>query len=481
MNLKYLFPVLILIFSLPFLSSCEDETTTIGSVISSGEVDITIETIPYELNASAVRIETFDSKTGNLMIGNIYHENYGTLDCSFITKLMCATSLNLPKEITDLDDITERVDSCKLIMGAQRNDIIGDSLAPQQLTVYKLIKELPSSSTINNSFDISDYYNPSNPFAVKNYTVSAIAGTDSTFYNNSYVDITVDLPLEFGKEIFKAYQDTPQIFEWPQTMAKDFLPGLYFKSTFGNGCVANISTIYVGVFYYTEEEKKETNEDGETTTEIVHKSNLAVPFTVSPEVLSSNNITYSPSRNIIDKNTVITDGEVVVTTPGGYIAEFEFPAYDLIERFNEKEVHLSIVNDMILSIPAEPFDKDSGIGMAPNLLLIKQTDYEEFFAKNKIPDNLSSFTGVYDPAEGEYVFASMRNYFINLLNQKVISPEDIEFVLVPVEIETETTNNYYSETTYVTKCVPFTSKPTMTLLKTNKAEIVFSFSTQMIN
>lgn len=456
------------------LTACEEDTTTIGSVISGGEVDITLDTFYFDLNAKAVRIESFDSKTGNLMVGNIETEEYGNLACSFVTRLMCAPYLDVADSLLN----PERVDSCKLVMGADRSGIVGDSLAPQKFSIFPLTKQLPSD--IDNLFDPEGYYNPSQPLASKSYTLSMVGQKDSTFYQNSFVELTIDLPKSFGKEIFEKYINEPEVFQWPQTMAESFLPGLYVKSTFGKGSIANIESAYIAVFYYNLAITTTVN-DSDTIVAETHVSNVTFPFTVSPEVLSSNNISYTPSAQIVNKNNT-DDGEVVVTTPGGYIASFNFPAQTLIDRYKEKNVHLSTVNDLILYIPAESFDTSSGFSMAENLLLIKTSEYDTFFKENKVPDNLTSFTGVYDKTNGRYYFSTMRNYFIELVNKGELTPEDTEFTIVPVEIETETTSNYYgSGTTYVTKCVPYTSKPTMTLLKTNEASVTFSFSTQMID
>lgn len=464
------------------LTGCDDDTTTIGSVISTGQVSITVDTLKdQQLNGKAVAIETFDSKTGNLMIGSIQREKYGKLSCSFVTKLMCAANLEIPDSLFRLADFVDRVDSCKLILGAERKDIVGDSLAPQKLTVFQLTELLPSD--INNSFNPSGYYNPRDPLASRSYTVSEIANTDSAFYNNSYVDISVDLPVEYGREIITKYKEDPTIFEWPQTMAnQSSFKGYYVEPTFGNGCVANIHSVFVAVFYHSLATTTKEDEDGNTTTTETHVNHMAVPFTVSPEVLSSNNISYTPSSYIEAKNNSSTnDGEVVVTTPGGYLAEFQFPAQSLMDQYLNENTHLTTVNELLLFIPAEPFDEDSGIGIADNLLLIKKSEYEDFFNNNKTPDNKTSFTGVYDSSNGRYFFTTMRDYFLNLLEKDTITEEDYTFMLVPVEITTETESNYYgSGSTYVTKCVPYTKKPTMTLLKTNEAIINFSYSTQVI-
>ena len=471
----YKFSAIPLILSLvALLAACEEDSSKIGSSISRGEVEITVDTFYFDLGAKAVALQNFDAKTGNLMIGKIQEEGYGTLDCSFLTRLMCAPTLDVPDSLL----FAERVDSVKLIMGAQRSEITGDSLAPQRMAIYRLTKQLPNSLT--NAFNPEGYYDPQTPLASKSYTVSAIAEKDSAFYNNSFVELSVDLPKEFGMQVFEQYRKDPQTFAWPQTMAERFLPGLYVKSTFGNGCIANINTVYVGIFYHSI--GTTTNiEDEDTTVIVKHYPAVTFPFTVSPEVLSSNRIAYTPSAAIKEKNDK-NDGQVIITTPGGYITNFEFPAQTMIDRYLEKNVHLSTVNDLFLYIPAEVYDSKKGVTLAQNLLMIKSSEYEEFFEKNKIPDNISSFTGVYDSVNNRYYFASLREYFLELLKKDTIEKEDLEFTLIPVTIETETVSNYYGEgATYVTKCLPLTSKPTMTLLKMNEAMVTFSFSTQLID
>ncbi|MCH5228833.1 MAG: DUF4270 family protein [Muribaculaceae bacterium] len=474
-KLRKLSGVFLILTFFSALVACNNDNTTIGSAIASGEVEINVDTFYFDLQAKAIEITGFDSKTGNLMVGNIDVEDYGRLNCSFVTRLMCAASLEVPDSLW----LPERIDSVKLILGAVRDEIVGDSLAPQRITVYKLNRQLPPE--IDNNFNPEGYYDPSLPFASRSYTVSAIAESDSAFYNNTYVDISLDLPKEFGVEIFEKYKSDPEIFQWPKTMAEYFLPGLYVKSTFGNGCIANILSVYVGIYYYSLKETSTITDDGELETTVEHVTNLAVPFTVSPEVLSSNNITYLPSQSIHEWNRE-NNGEVIITTPGGYIAQYSFPAQTLIDRYNEKNVHLSTVNDLNLFIPATSFESNSGIGVATNILMVKSSEYESFFQENKIPDNMNSFIGVYDKDNERYYFSSMRNYFLDLLQKDYVNEEDTDFILVPVEVETETVSSYYGEgATYVTKCVPFTSRPTMTLLNTTNAMVAFSFSTQMID
>lgn len=466
---------LFLLFSFVFiLFACEDETTTLGSGIASGEVEISIDTFYFNLNSNPISLEDFDSKTGNLMLGSIFTKDYGKLQCSFVTRLMCATDLQVEDSLL----YPERVDSCKLIMAADRNDIIGDSLAPQKLSVYMLDKQLPSN--INNTFNPEGFYNPSSLMGSLSYTVSNVSSSDSMFYKGSYIELDIDLPVEFGKEIFEKYRNSPEIFQWPKTFREEFVPGLYLKPEFGNGCIANIEELLVAVYYHYKADVT-TITDNDTIVQQQNKMKSVLAFTTSPEVLSSNIISYKPSEKIQSMNQD-NGGDCVLTTPGGYVASFNFPIQTIIDRYKEKNMHLSTVNDLILYIPAEEIETNDGLPVVENILLVKSSEYEDFFNKNKIPDNVTAFTGVYDATRQRYQFASMRQYFLDLLDKEEITDEDVEFTLVPVEISTETNNSYYgTPTTYVTKCVPYIKKPTVTLLKTSEAMVTFSFSTQMID
>lgn len=473
---RFFFP-LVLLFSCIAFFACEEDTTTIGSGIAAGEVEITIDTFYFTNSAyaKALAIDNFDSRTGNLLLGNIEVDGYGKLNCSFVTRFMCAPNL----QIADSLLLPERVDSCKLVLGLERTSISGDSLSPQILSVFLLNKQLPSD--ITNTFNPEGYYNPSSPLGSSKYTVSNVSSTDSMFYNGTYVPVIVNLDKSFGEEIFEKYQTEPEIFQWPQTLAEKFLPGMFVKSTFGKGVVANIYDAYIAVFYHSKELSTTVN-DGDTITELVNVAHAALPFSVAPEVISSNNISYIPSRKIEEVNAV-NDGLCVITTPGGYFARLDLPMQPIIDRYREKDVHLSTVNDLYFYLPAEPVECDYDISVAENLLLIKTSEYESFFKENKIPDNLTSFTGVYDSTRKRYLFSSLRDYFIDLLKKDTITADDLDFMLVPVEITTETNSNSYygTSTSYVTKCVPYSSRPTMTLIDTTNAMITFSFSTQLLD
>lgn len=468
---RHLVPALMCVV---LLGSCDDKTSQIGPGLTTDDTSITLDSLTFNLSAKSVAYDRFDARTGNLMLGRMDVKEYGSLDCSFVTRLMCSTKLNVPDSLL----LPERVDSCKLRLAIARGDITGDSLTPQKIAAYRLTKPLPSG--ITNEFNPEGYFDPSSPLGTRSYTTSLISDSDSAFLNigKNYSAFYVDIPVkkELGQEIFSQYKEHPEIFEWPQTFA-EYFPGIYVNQVFGKGCVANIQDILFAVYYHYLADKT-TITDGDTIKTQVHTPAIVYPLSSSPEVLSSNNITYKVSDHI---KSLVETGNNVITTPGGYLVNLRFPAQDLMDRYNSGDHNLSMVNDLMLTIPAEVIENDYGIGVTPNLLLIKSSEMEDFFNNNRLPDNKTSFTATYNSTDKKYTFSSMRQYILDIIEKGTVTDEDIDFTIVPVEITSETETDYYgNSSTYVTKCTPYTSKPTMTRMHTEEALIVFSFSSQYI-
>lgn len=479
---RFFLPVAALLFAGSHMA-CEGDVSSIGGSIASGEVNISIDSLKYDLQARTIDNRTFDARSGNILLGKINVPEYGRLDCSFVTRLLSVTQL--PDSITEtrekLDKFLQKIDSCAVQLYMVRGNFVGDSLAPQQAKLYQLTKQLPND--ITNEFNPEGYYNPSSPLGRKNYTLANVGAPDASYltYGNFQINIPVD--KQYAIDIFEKYVEDPDIFNWPWQFAT-FIPGLYVESSFGNGCMASFSQLAVTAFFYdlVRQVKKDENgtsikdAEGNFVYETVHQKDSIVLCTTAPEVLSSNRIDYQPSQSILQR---INGGDQIITTPGGFTTQFTFPARDIIDKYHANNTNLSIVSGLSMTIPADTVKNNFGIYGAPYVLLIKTSEVEKFFASNSIPDNLSSFYAAYNSTIGGYRFSSMRSYILDLITKKEIKDADVEFSLIPVNITLESSSTN-SSVTYVTKCVPYTVQPTMTKLDTKNATIVFTFSSQMV-
>lgn len=457
-------------------AGCNEDISSIGSSLTQGEINIVIDSIGLDAPVIPERAAVIDSRSTTCLVGRFDVEDYGKLECNFVARMMAASSISFPDSIGP-----ERVDSMKLLLRAPRNEVFGDSLAPQQIAVYKLDRQLPSD--ITNAFDPTGYYDPEKPLAKRSYVLSAL-GMDESYFNqatNRTIPMTPGNDVAWGRKIIEDYRTNPDIFAWPSSFA-EYFPGLYVEQTFGRGCLINIGSADFNIYYHTLADESYENADGETVTRQIHVPDSIAPFALAPEVLSSNNITYTPSPKI---EAMAAAGKPIVVSPAGYICRMTFPTRKLVDRYFENDLSLGIVSDLTFFLPAENIDNGFGITPPPYLLMVKANEYEEFFSEGKLPDSETSFYATYSAAAGGYSFSSMRDFIrpiVELPEAEARAVEDTEFVLVPVQVDQEsyTSSSTGQAYTILVRCVPYIAKPSMVLLKPEDAEIVFTFSYQQM-
>lgn len=476
MKIRHIFKTFLMALPLIGAGACSDEVSSIGGSLVANEAEVVVDTITINLNASSVFEDSFDGRSTVKMLGRINVPEYGALDCSYVSRLMCSSRLAVPDSIT-LND----VDSMRCVLTVPRGQLTGDSLAPQQLKVYALNKSLPEN--ITSSFDPKGYYDRSTLLGVKGYTLSTLSKKDSLFYKDSSIQIPVKMPDGMAQKVFAAYRDPAKvkdIFSWPANFEKYF-HGIYVEQNFGNGCIGLISSTRFYLYWHRPVQNyvKKDDDSGEYhyVTSIVRDSTCV--FASQPEVLSSNRVKYTASQSLQE---LVNAGKTIITTPGGYHVKYAFPLNELRQRYEGKLNRLSVISQVAIEIPAQAVKNNYGLSVAPTLLMVKASDYQKFFDEQKVPDNKTSFYASYDSTNQKYSFAALRNYVKGLLESgEEIKPEDLEFVLVPVSLTTETSSSSYGygSTTYVTGCSPYIGRPTMTALDMQKAKIYFTFTRQM--
>ena len=116
MNIKYLLGAAVV--SAATLLSCQDEVSGIGGSLTSGEVAITVDSIETALESESVYYDRFDGRNTTKLLGRISVPEYGSLDCSFVSQMMCATKMNIPDSIP-----VEDVDSMRLVLSVPRGSL----------------------------------------------------------------------------------------------------------------------------------------------------------------------------------------------------------------------------------------------------------------------------------------------------------------------------------------------------------------------
>lgn len=439
------------------IAACDDSITTIGSSLDASSITITVDSAFTQASGESVFTDSIIGRTTDPLLGNLTLRNYGTLGTGFLTQFM--PTLN----IDTAGVTTETLDSLVLFLNYYNTDLLGDSLAPMVINIYRLNRTITSPSYTN--IDPSEYYDPSNLLASHTFGSSLEGYTDSSDDKRPYKRISVKLPIELGREIFNEYKQNPDIFASPYSFA-DFFPGVYMDITYGNGRVINIKGVFMTMFY------RSIDSEGES-------ENLEYTYMgVTPEVCSINHFTLTPDATLQQN---VNEGKIYVQSPIGYMPVLHFPTGEIIARYREAldatDGHKiqNILNSLSFDIPAIT-DESEALDPPSYLLFIRRSQVTEFFAQKKLPDNVNSFYAAYDKDKQSYTFSNLSPFIRNIMNNGGATPDDEEIMLVPVQVTSETTSNYYNTTTEITSVTPYCALPALVELDITNAKITINYT-----
>lgn len=439
--------------------SCEQDGT-IGSSVIQDRVEVLIDS-SFTVTGSSVANPVVQARTDNQLLGIIDAKGFGKLSSDFISQLM-------PANVIDTVGVTVNdIDSLKMFLYMKEGAMIGDSVVPMGLDVYRVTKDLPSP--IYSNFDPDTYYSESDKLASTVYSATVLGLSDAKIATLTHSDtalriVEVKLPVELAREFYNKYKQDPSLFSDPQRFAKWF-PGLYVKNSFGSGRLMRFYSSMISLYY----RKKITYESKDTI------YNLANPFlAVTPEVINNNNMSLALSNDL----STLAASAPVVAAPIGYDTEIKIPIKDIIQKYHSNTNSYSVVNSMTLEIPASAITNDYDIMPPANLLLVRKDKKDDFFADQQIYDNRTSFYATYNSTTKSYVFDSMRQYFLDMYDKETIEESDSEFILTAVSPVTETTQSGYTQQTVIMAIVPYVNTPAMAQLDLEKAKIKLTFSKQ---
>lgn len=441
------------------VTSC-DNTNNIGSSIIGEKVEIITDS-DFAVEGFTIPNQRIQSRTITQLLGSIDAGEYGSFYSDFVTQFLPSTSIETEGVI---------VDGLRLRMAIPRTEgYVGDSVIPMGLEVYALNRQLDYPIFSNFGKDIADYYDASAPIGSQVYTVSLAGATDSV-KSLSYIELPVNLPKELGLKLFDIYKQNSENYILPEKFSELF-PGLYVKSTYGNGRVIKISSTIMTLDYHID---SKTDEGNDTT--YYREGNY---YSVAPEIITNNNISYKMSESLQKR---YDDGELLIVAPTGLDMEIKFPINNILTSYLDNAGNTSVVNSLTFTLPAVAIENDYSIKPPTRLLMVRSDKIEEFFAKNLITDNISSFIGTYNSSTQQYEFPDMTPFLTDRISKGAASPEEYTFTLTPVTVNTETSGSsyYYSSTTTVSSIVPYVETPAMTKIALDDAKIVLNYSKQTL-
>ncbi|MDE5785587.1 MAG: DUF4270 domain-containing protein, partial [Duncaniella sp.] len=198
-------------------TACDDSTSTAGGSLVQDNVDVIMDST-YTVSGRSVIYTEVPSRTTMQLLGSLKADGFGEIRSDVVTQYMPTASIDT--RYVSIDDI----DSVKMVMAIYNDGFTGDSTIPMGITVHPLTRQLPSP--IYSSFDPEGYYDASKVWGYTTFSTlikgAKLVGSDSN--GKIFKNVTVDLPVQLGRDLYTQYKEKPETFNTPSSFASWF-PG----------------------------------------------------------------------------------------------------------------------------------------------------------------------------------------------------------------------------------------------------------------
>ena len=463
----------VLLFSLIALAiaGCDDDINLVGPTIQPPGDDIVTYVDSFQVKAKTVYIDSIYAKTSQALLGEFEDPTYGSMKAEFMCQFYCKDDFSFRHEPID-----GKIDSMQYILRyTHKTGWVGDSIAPQQMKVYKITSPLTENFYIDkvnprNYCDMSQMLGSKVFTAIDQSVPQHIRDSvDPTYKTPAYFPyIAIDFPKELGQQIYDATVQTPEHFRNQETF-NNFFPGLYVTTDPGTtGCILKLDDSFMAVYYNYNDYVKAS--DG--TDSLVVRSTNEV-FRVTSEIIQLSHISNSGIDELLKPNDRLS----YLKSPAGIYTQITFPIKEIAEQLGPDRVITNLPFSLSF-LPPDPWEY--ALNPPGEVLLIPKDSLQAFFLEKRLTNNKTTFMSdnyikkVTSSGQTSYINTYMYNFnniSAFLENQLEVAPDkDIEMLIVPVTPVTRTVGSGYNQTTITTRIDNY-FEPSGVKLKTDEASL----------
>ena len=427
------------------ISSCSEDTSTLGYSLTSDVDRFTIETDTFDITTRSIAAGSVLSRNAYSYLGRIKDPETGTyIKCDYTMQFSLleseANSLFKSSEsIFGRDENNQPiVDSCNVHILI--NTYQGDSLTAMKLALMELNKPMKSTDAIYTDYDPEAAgIVRTDVGAVRSekvYSASDLTLSDSmrNVYRTGKYFAYVKVPLNkeyidkdgkkynnYGTYIMRKYYENTSYFKNFNSFIRNVCPGFYIKSTDGQGIIIEVAFTQLNIYYRYKSD------------DVVYSASCSLNST--DEVLKATHISYDKTG--IDK-LVENDTCTYLKTPAGIYTEATLPIDD-IKKGHENDTITSAKVTFTRMRPRS--DLSEVILEEPTqVLLIEKDSLKSFFEDNGTPDNMKAYLATYNSNQKTYSFNNL-SYMINRMYARKGQSENWnKAVLIPVEVQSNSSS-----------------------------------------
>lgn len=411
---------------------CDDNTGGLGMGMLPGSDGITVGTkeFPVTTKSKAFENNAVFAKTNVGYVGQFTdnEHDFGYYEGSFLTELNCVDDLTFPKAydpVTNRDSLSNMISDdvdksfalARIVLGYY--NFFGDSINPMQVSIYELENRLTKDHYTN--IDPTEFSTKAKLLGRKSF--SAVDFADSARHKKGYLhQVSIPVTDELGKRIMKKFQENSGYFKNSETFIENVLKGIYITSEIGDGTVLYINHVGLDVVYHSYQldsngdiQQKYNPETGKHDSGIDSTFLAARSFASTMEVIQANQIKIGEEE--INKKVAET-GHTYLKSPAGIYTRAILPIAEIMDKNkNGIDLEQDTINAVKLIFNAYHHDTTTEYSMSPpaSVLLIRENEVKDFFEKNLIPNNTTSYVAYY--SNNQYTFTNIMRLITSLAKE----------------------------------------------------------------
>ena len=442
-------------------TACKDDVTTTGESILDENDAIIVLADTFSISSAVDSCDAIISQADSFLLGEI-ETDYGVLRASVLTQLACPEGYTYPEGFT--------VDSICLFM--YYSSWVGDDKSPLAINAYLMDKNtFRYNSTYPTDLNIDDYCTRSKSILTNHRIVVASEKRDSIRNTNGQY-----IPMVRMRVNDDFMQDFASItnFESQDKFNEQF-KGLLLETSFGSATMLNISDVALGVFYHFQ-----YNKAGKDTTVSDMKA-----FYANSEVRTVNQLVYRDKKEWVEALQQDSDTYNYIIAPAGVYTRLRIPMEQITDKiFTRTELKRPYVNKAeirvsVMNMDPDNNDRNDWLLPSSHMLLIKEKSMTRFFKNRELPSDTCALLGqltqgVDSVGDAIYYYSYDMSDFLTNQLRKEENDSILNMLLVPVTINTTTTNTSANAVTSVRQQQTISATKIRSAKNGMKLEIVYS-------
>lgn len=391
-------------FSLLFITSCNDDIIDFGKSLQPSTDTMIVKADTFHLDVTTEVVESTPSRSsiGTYLLGSMFSSRFGQTKADLLLQFACPEGFSFPAGTV--------ADSVRLELSS--SDWYGVKNSSLEVSAYEVnIQAAGYRTTYNSNFNPLSFCDMSIGLGKKLVTTAADTAIFSVKLDNALVTKFFNAPA--------GTFDSNEIF-------LDYFKGVYLTTNYGNSLMYALNKVNIVCYYHY-------------TTALGSVINATATFPASKEVRQLNRFVHDYSKatdGIITtsgSDVIVNDSVACLLGAAGMHAKITLPLKRLKESMSVGGRRLQINSAIMYAELIEETGTNDDINPPADILLIKSSDVNAFFANSDLSKNIDFFVGTYNPLNRRYEF-QMYTYLQEVYNTGVF-PDSESFTLIPVKVQ----------------------------------------------